>query len=280
MPGVCILTDSTAQFPAASFPGQELVSVIPLHIQFNNRRYVDGKDLKISDLPLTARNPSSPVAQPPSPEEFRQAFQGLGNDYDEIIAILLSPNLSLVLLNAREAITTMGWAPVTLIDSQTTGVGLGLLVQAAAEAAHQGASGLDIKRFIHNLVAHVYTVFCVQSLTYLSQADHLDAAQAVVGEMLGVIALFILENGRLIPVQKARNVRHLVDLLHEFIYEFGDLRHIALTRGVISFENEARSLRERISSDFPSTPYSEHIMGTALASILGPRSLGLVAMED
>jgi DegV family protein with EDD domain len=280
MPGVCLLTDSTAQFPAASFPGQELVSVIPLHIKFNGRRYADGKDLKMTDLPPSASDPSSPVAQPPSPEEFRQFFQRLGDDYDEIIAILLSPNLSPVLPNAQEAVNTMGWAPVTLIDSQTTGVGLGLLVQAAAGVAHEGAPGLEIKRFIHNLVAHIYTVFCIQSLTYLSQAGHLDAAQAVVGEMLGVIALFILENGRLIPVQKARNVRHLVDLLHEFIFEFGDLKHIALTRGVISFENEARSLRERIGSDFPSTPYSEHIMGTALASILGPRSLGLVAMED
>jgi DegV family protein with EDD domain len=280
MPGVCILTDSTAQFPTTSFPGQELVSVIPLNIQFNGLRYSDGKDLKIGDLPLSARDPSSPTALPPTPEDFRQIFVKLGSEYDQIVAILLSPNLSLVIQNAQQAISLMGWAPVTLIDSKTTGVGLGLLVQAAAEAAQEGASSLEVKRFIHSRIAHIYTVFCIQSLTYLSQAMHLDPAQAVVGEMLGVIALFLLENGRLVPVQKARNLRHLSDLLHEFILEFGDLQHIALSRGVIPFETEARSLRERICQDFPSTPYSEHIMGTALASILGPRSLGLVAMED
>jgi DegV family protein with EDD domain len=280
MPGVCILTDSTAQFTAASFPGQELVSVIPLHIYYKDHRYVDGKDLKISDLPPSARNPSSPVLQPPSPDEFRQIFLRLGNEYDEIIAILLTPNLNRALPNAREAEYSLGWAPVTLIDSQTTGVGLGLLVQAAAEAAQEGASGLEIKRFILNQVSRVYSIYCVQSLTYLSQAGHLDIAQAVVGEMLGVLALFILENGNLVPVQKARNVRQLVDLLYEFAFEFGNLKHIALDRGLISFENEARILRERIGSDFPSTPYSEHILGPALACIFGPRSIGLVAMEE
>lgn len=279
MPGVCILTDSTAQFPAASFPGQELVSVIPLHVKFNGLRYADGKDLKLTDLPLSAHGPSSPVARPPSSEEFRQFFQSLGDEYDEIVAILLSPNLCPALTNAQEAVKAIGWAPVTLIDSQTTGVGLGLLVQAAAGVALDGIPGLEIKRFILNQVSHVYTVFCIQSLTYLSQSGLLDVAQAVVGEMLGVIALFLLENGRLVPVQKARNMRHLGDLLYEFISEFGELRHIALTRGVISFENEARSLRERLASDFPATPYSEHILGTALASMLGPRSLGLVVME-
>jgi DegV family protein with EDD domain len=279
MPGVCILTDSTAQFTAASFAGQELVSIIPLHIQYKNQSYVDGKELKITDLPQSSRSPSSPVAQPPSPEEFRQAIQHLGNNYDEIIAILLAPNLNRALANAQEAIHLMGWAPVTLINSQTTGVGLGLLVQAAAEAAQEGASGLEIKRYMHNLVSHIYTIFCVQSLTYLSKTGHLDMAQAIVGEMLGVFALFLLENGNLVPVQKARNVRHLADLMHEFVFEFGDLKHIALDRGVIFFENEARSLRERIGNDFPTTPYSEHIIGTALACILGPRSIGLVAME-
>jgi hypothetical protein len=75
-------------------------------------------------------------------------------------------------------------------------------------------------------------------------------------------------------------VRNLVEILHEFIIEFGDLKHIALSRGVVPFDNEARSLREHIYTDFPTTPYSEHILGSALASILGPRSLALVAMED
>ena len=42
--------------------------------------------------------------------------------------------------------------PVTLIDSQTTSVGLGLLVQLAAECTAQGMSGTEIERRVRKAV--------------------------------------------------------------------------------------------------------------------------------
>lgn len=280
MPGVCILTDSTAQFPATPFAGQELVKVLPLRIRLDGTRLPESKDLRLSDLPRSAPVAAAPLAQPPSREEFLQEFLALGNDYPEVIAILLSENLNPMVHHARAAAASLGAVSITVIDSQTTGVGLGLLVQAAAEALQQGASVAEIRSQMRRLVAQVYTLFCVQSLTYLAQGGHLDAAQAVVGEMLGVTALFVLEGGRLVPIQKPRSSRHLLDLLYEFVLEFGKLRHVALFKGVIPFENETRALRERITAELSATPYSEMVMSAALAAILGPRSLGLVAMEE
>jgi fatty acid-binding protein DegV len=128
------------------------------------------------------------------------------------------------------------------------------------------------------LIPRVYTIYCTQSLTYLSHSGQLDQAQALVGEMMGVTAFFLMEHGSLIPVQKARNARNMVDIFEEFISEFGDLRHIAMIQGVPPFSGEIRSLRERIQVMYPDTPYSEHLMGAAVATMLGPRSLGLVTM--
>jgi DegV family protein with EDD domain len=280
MPGICILTDNTAQFPVPVFPGQQFVSVIPLQIRMAGTQLPDGKDLKVGDLPAAGSGRGAPVVRPPSPDEFRQTVLSLSSRYDAIVAILLSRQLSQAVANAEEAAAAVSSsAPLTVIDSQTTGVGLGLLVQAAARAAEEGAACSEIKRLVRNLIARVYTVFCIQSLTYLARSGLLEPAQAQVGEMLGVTALFLLENGRLIPVQKARNNRQLLDMLHEFVLEFSQLSHVALSRGVIPFDNEARSLRERVCNDFPDALYSEHVLGTALAAILGPRSLGFVAME-
>jgi DegV family protein with EDD domain len=281
MPGICILTDNTAQFPLPVFPGQQFVSVIPLQLHSGGKRLGDGKEWRVSDLPLAAGRPDTPTARPASPEEFRQAVQALSSQYDEVVAILSSGQLNQTVANAEKAaLAAASPAPFTVIDSQTTGVGLGLLVQSAARAVEAGATCPEIKRLVRNRIAHVYTVFCVQSLTYLARSGLLDPAQALVGEMLGVTSLFLLENGRLIPLQKARNSRQLVDMLHEFVLEFSQLEHVALSRGVIPFESEARSLRERVCADFPGVQYSEHVLGTALAAILGPRSLSFVAMEE
>jgi DegV family protein with EDD domain len=281
MPRICILTDSTAQFPAPAFPGHDLVNVIPLHILLNDQLYTDGKDIRAGSLPASARNQPYPQVLPPTPEEFHQAFLSLGKRYNEIIAILISSQLSPTLETAQAAFDLgRGPAAVHLIDSQTTAVGLGLLVQTAAEAAANGATSSHITRMVRSLIPRIYTVFCVQSLTYLYHSGHLDPAQAMVGEMLGVMPFFIIENGRLVPIQKIRNPRHLVDILHEFISEFANLRHVAIIQGVPPFEQEARNLKERINGDFPNTTFSEHAITAALATILGPRSLGVVAMES
>jgi DegV family protein with EDD domain len=280
MSQICILTDSTAQFSGPVFPGHELVNIIPLHIQLKEQQFTDGKDLKTANLPPSVRNHTFLKTISPTVEEFCQVFTALGRKYNEIITILISAQLNPAYWVAQEAATTLrGPVAIHIIDSQTTAVGLGLLVQAAAEAVENGASSLRINRLVRGLIPRIYTVFCVQSLTYLYHSGHLDPAQAIIGEMLGIMPFFILENGRLVPVQKIRNSRHLVDILHEFITEFSNLQHIAIIQGVPPYEQEARTLKERINGDFPTVHLSEHNLGVSLAIILGPRSMGVVAME-
>jgi DegV family protein with EDD domain len=281
MPKVCILTDSTAQFSNLIFPGHELVSIIPLHVMLNEQMYTDGKDLRAASLPASARNSSGPRVLAPTPDEFLHYFITLGQKYHEIVVILISSHLSPVVANAHEAAASgKGPAIIHVIDSQTTAVGLGLLVQIAARAAQNDEPGARINRIVRGVIPRIYSVFCVQNLTYLYRSGHLDPAQAIIGEMLGVTPFFILENGRLVPIQKVRNPRHLVDLLHEFITEFTDLQHIALVQGVPPYEQEVRNLKERLNGDYPATSFSEHTLGAALATILGPHSLGLFAMEN
>ena len=277
---VCILTDNTAQFTVSSFPGQELVRIIPFHIELDKNLYPYGKGLSVNDLPATVRDGRQPVLLPPTTSAFRNSYSTLSKKYPDIITILLSSRLSPTFSHAQQAsIALMGQDSHPLIDSQTTGVGLGWLVQAAAEAAQNGASITNIKRLIHRLSTKIYTIFCIQSLTYLNKSGHLDSTQATVGEMLGMTPLFTFEKGELTHIQKARNLRHLVDLLEEFISEFCSIKHIALLKGTLPFEQEARLLRDRIQKKFPTTRYSELTLGTPLATLIGPRSLSVSVME-
>jgi fatty acid kinase fatty acid binding subunit len=279
MSRVCILTDSTAQFPNPDFPGHELVTVLPLRIRLNGRLYIDDKELTINRLPVSARNGLNPKVFPPDAETFRQTLEILGRDYEDIIIILLSAQLNATIAEAYEiAAAVHTYANTHIIDSQSIAVGLGLLVQMAARAALNGATVPEIKHLLHGQIPHIYTIFCTQSLTYLYYSGQLDPAQALVGELLGVTPFFVMEYGRLVPIQKARSARNMVDIFYDFILEFGGLAHIALVRGTPPFANEVHALHERIQTEFPNTPYSEHQFGIAAGSILGPRSLGIVTM--
>lgn len=280
MSQVCILTDSTAQFPAHIFPGSDLINVIPFHVHLEGLAAPADKDVKLIHLPSEVSSHSSLQVLPPSMDEFCQMFMALGYRYREIVAILISSHLSPALENAQKAIEIAKCsATVHLVDSLTTAVGLGMLAQTAASAAQQGQSGVHISRLVRGLTPHVYTVFCLHNLSYLSRAGFIDPAQAIVGQMLEVVPFSILENGYLVPIQKVRGSRQLVDLLCEFVMEFNEVKHVALIQGLPPFEQEARLLRERLSGMYRSNTFSEHTLGVSLAALLGPHSLGLVVIE-
>lgn len=279
MPGVTILTDSTAQFISESFPGRSAVRIIPLHLQIKGTGLLDQGQVELSDLPVAIRSGSPPVMAPPSVAEFQDRFEFLSRESDEIITLLHSSQLSPAVKNAEQAAQGLrGRLELPVFDSQTAGVGLGMLVQAAAAAALQGIPPAQIMEDLRRQSQRIYSIFCLQSLSYLAAGGHLDPVQALVGEMLGITPLVLLENGSLVIIQKARSPRHLADLLVEFIAEFENLQNLALVRGRLSFE--ISSLRERLQVCFPDVSFTEHTLGSSLGAILGPRSLSLVAMEN
>jgi DegV family protein with EDD domain len=280
MPKTCILTDTTAQFPAPAFAGRDLVHVIPLHIEIDGEIHPKGEDLRATDLPANTRNGRVPNALAPSVEDFSAMLAYLDQHYEEIAVILHTSKLTKTVQHAEQAVAAAQiQAKIQVIDSETTSIGLGLLVQAASAAAEQGASAAQIDDLIRKLIPRVYSVFCVEGLSYLEKRGDLNAAQSLIGEHLKMLPLFILDNGALAPTLKARNLRHLVDLLQEFLMEFTELEHIAILQGAPAFEAETRALRERIAEDFDGVPLSEHTISAPLASILGPRSLGLFVMQ-
>lgn len=280
MAHICILTDSSAQFTVPDFPGQELVHILPLTIQQNSKVYERQDDFPTAQLPVSARGLLRPVVLPPSASALEKAYQTYGRAYDEIIVLLLSTHLNSAVTYAERAARVAHIpAPVYVLDSQSVDLGLGMLVQKAAWAAINGTSGTDIVHALLGQIPHVYTVFGMRGLTYLELAGQIDPAQGMVGEMLGMLPVLTLEHGRLTAVHKARSGRNLVDILYEFISEVSAVEHIALLQSSHHFNNEARSLRERIINDFASIPFSEHTFTPATSALIGPASLGLVVAE-
>lgn len=280
MSQVCILTDGMAQFPAPVFPGCELVHLLPVPIYLQGEQ-VASRDIKLSQLPASIGDKPPFRLALPSVADFERTFVTLGARYSEIVAILSSAQFSPMVSHARQAASAgKSSAAVQVIDSQNCAVGLGLLVQAAAAASLNGCSAAEICRLVRRLAVHVYSAFCIQDLTYLAAAGQIDPAQAVVGEMLGIVPVMVLESGRLVALQKMRNIRHLIDLLYEFIIEFDHIRHVALLRGTLPYKQEVHNLRERLDDYLPSCTISEHSLNAPLATIIGPHSLGVVVMED
>jgi DegV family protein with EDD domain len=285
IPQTCIVTDSTAQFPNDYFPGHDLIQVMPLHVRMGTKTFADSADPKEHQAWFNSLNGNYPTLELPRMRELCSYLSDLEKKYHRIVLISHSSQLSPLYATAVQAADFLkNPGGIAVLDSQNIGVGLGFIVQAAAQASlHLGTSRMaveQISQIVRSMLAHVYTVFFLPNISFLANSGYLDPAQAKISEMIGITPFYVLESGRLISIHKARNPRQIIDMLYEFVTEFPQLRHIALMQGYPTFEQEIRGLRERIVHAFPSTPLTEHILSTSLLSLLGPHSLGLSALEN
>ena len=274
MPDVCILTDSTVQFTRIDFPGRELVKII----SFDVISAAHGKGPYLPPAQAMAGLPQG--LSSPAYQDFLDQYILLGAKFREIMVLTLSASLGLTGCYAREAaVQYSGSAQVQVIDSQTTAMGLGLLVQLAAEAAASGASLAAIERLIRAAIHRVYTLFCIPGLAYLSGVGCLSPSQAIVGEMLGLLPIFVLEDGHLSLLSKVRTPRHLLESFQDFIEEFSDPFYIGLIKAASGGHFRTRLLRQHVKEHFSQVNLSECVINPHLAALIGPQSMGLVIME-
>lgn len=278
MPSVAIVTDSTALFPNPVFAGRERVSI--LVPSWDPPPKNGAERLKASDFPESLRGSGAPQLATPTPADFEAMFRQAGANHDGVLAVLHSAEFSKINDAALAAAQTVhGTVHVRVVNSHSASLGLGLMVQTATAAAEAGMALPDLDLYTRSLVPKVYGILCVPGLSYLRRGGFVNPSQALVGEYLDILQVFTLDEGRLVPTQKARNTRQLVDVLHEFLSEFPDLTHIALQQGSPAFEAETRALRERLTEEGLTTAISEQIINAPFASLIGPHSLGLFAIQ-
>jgi DegV family protein with EDD domain len=159
-------------------------------------------------------------------------------------------------------------------------VGLGLLVQSAADLIARGASMAETERRVRSMIPHIYSVLCTPAMSYLHYSGFLDRAQASVGELLGIYPIFAVEEGQLTPLEKVRNHRQVLDFFQEFLEEFDQLQHIAFIQSAVSNNSQdGRILRDHAQDHFAKTPFSEHTVNLSVATMFGPNSTGVFVAE-
>jgi DegV family protein with EDD domain len=269
MPRVCILTDSTAQFTRTDFPGRERVFVLALDLE--------------PVLPVPAAAPANSQPRrllPPTPQAFLRYYGLLSGQFDAVLVLTLSSCLNPAAENARKAAARYSnHAAIQVVDSQTTSVGLGMLVEAAAGAASAGASLAEVEHLVRTAIRRIYMLLCIPELACLERLGLLDHVQTLVGEMIGLMPVFTVEEGGLMPMGKARTPRSLFESFEEFMDEFTAPGRVALLRGTSQTTLQTRPLREFVQERFAGTPYSEHSLNPSLSALFGRQAIGLVVME-
>lgn len=260
MAEICIVTDNTVQFTRPNFVGCERVHVVPFRVR---------------------SGPEGEEVIPPQVEDFVNIYTHLGKQYDVALVITLSSFFYPLARVAQQAVQQCGGNHLTVqaVDSQNISLGLGMLVQLAAAAASAGESLTAVERLVRQTVHNIYMLFCIPTLERIVRYGCLTRAQAVVGEILGWLPLLALEEGRLIPLQKVRVARYLLEALQEYLSEFADPERIGFLYSQQHQTCYTRPIREFARMMFPRAGFGEHKLESVVTALLGEQTLALTVME-
>ena len=202
-----IVTDSTCE-AAPAIMTHPLVTVVPLSVVFGQTSLRDG--VEITREAFWQRLPTSnplPTTSQPAPSDFAIPFEQFGSAGDEVIAITISEKLSGTYSSATNAQETYSHWPISVVDSQSTTIGLGLLVEEAVRMVEAGATRQQIVERLQAMREKIHVVFVVETLEYLQKGGRIGKAQAFVGTLLKFKPLLAITAGEIVPVTRVRSRR-------------------------------------------------------------------------
>ena len=275
---VAVVTDSTAYLSQEALNGLH-VPVIPLWLIWDEDRYRDGVDIAPETFYERLQDAKTfPTTSQPSVGEFVDFYRRVAEEMetDTIVGAFISSGISGTVSAARSAKKQISDLNITVIDSQTTAMGLGFIALAGARVAAAGGSVDDVVAAVRKVRENLTVLFVVDTLEYLHRGGRIGGAKRLLGSALNIKPLLDLESGCVEPLCQVRTKRRAMNRLLNVADERlnGDLMAEVCIVDIDSPE-EGESLVRRVRERF--TP--NHIYQSAVSPVIGahagPGTVGL-----
>lgn len=207
-----IVTDSTCDLTKEEV-AQHGIHIVPLTIQIDDKTYIDGVDLEPqSFLGLMKNAENLPKSSQPAPGKFKELYDELGKDGDQIISLHMTGGMSGTVESARQA-AQMTESDVTVIDSRFIAIGLAIQIREAIKMRDAGATVEEIVERLEKVRENTYLYVIVDTLENLIKGGRIGKGTGFIGSLLNIKVIANLEGGAYNPVSKVRSHKQVVNYL-------------------------------------------------------------------
>lgn len=281
---ITILADSACDLPL-SFYRENNVSLIPLQVHLDGQNYEDILTINSKEIFQAMLNGKAPKTSQVSPEHFLEVFTEFAKEKKQGIYIAFSSELSgtyqtavMIHNQVKEEYPDLD---IEIINTKCASLGIGLIVEQAAQLATNGASKEEILAHIEFLIKHMEHLFTVGDLEYLARGGRISKTSALVGGLLNIKPLLNVEDGKLIPLEKIRGKKKLVKRMMDLMHERG--KNLSTqTIGICHGDDEESALewKEAIQNEFGTTNFMIHSIGSVIGAHTGPGTIGIFFLND
>ncbi len=275
---VKIVTDSTVDL-STQYVKELGLTVVPVYIQIGEKNYRDGVDISQDEFyDKLVNSPVYPITSQPTPDDFARVYRELSKEIDEIVSIHVSSKLSGTYNSALQGKALAGTkSNITIIDSKSVTVGLGLTTLSAARLAKAGENLTKILDDIKQAINNTHLLGTFDTLKYLVRGGRIGKAKALLGSVLNVKPIVTLRDGEIVPIGNVRTRAKAIEKLFESVKNALNILEISVVHSTTP--DEARELRDRLSSLVSSDRIHLEQLGPALGVHGGPGTL-IVAFRN
>jgi DegV family protein with EDD domain len=274
---VAVVTDSTAYLPADLITRYG-IRVVPIHVVIGGVSGDEGLEVTPSDVARALRDRRTDVTTSrATPEDFSRTYRELlDGGAAAVVSIHMSGKLSGTVEAAELAAAEFGHR-VVVLDSRSTGMGLGFPVLAGAEAAAAGASVATVSEAVERAVARTSIYFYVDTLEFLRRGGRIGAAGALLGTALAVKPILHVVDGQVVLKEKVRTAGRALARLEELTLAAADDGEVDVSVHHLDCPDRAHALAERLRERLPrlrNLHMSE--VGAAVGAHVGPGVIAAV----
>lgn len=212
-----VVTDSASDISQ----GTAGVMVVPLEVTFGDESFLDGVDLSHRQFyERLIESDQLPKTSMVTPARFVAAFQEGLAQADQLLVVTLSGRLSGTHDSALAAAEQFP-GRVFVVDSLNASIGEAIVVQRGLQLLGQGLSAEKVARQLEEERHQVRLVALLGTLEYLRKGGRLNAAAAVMGEMLAIKPVIAIDEGEVAVLGKARGSKNGANLLKRQIQNAG-----------------------------------------------------------
>jgi DegV family protein with EDD domain len=273
---VAVVTDSTADLGELATSAH--IAVVPLTISFGNEHFRDGIDLSREEFyKRLASSTHPPATAQPAPSAFAAIYTRLlGAGASGIVSLHVSSALSGTYNSAATAAREVDAQHITVLDTRSASLGLGLIALQAAEDARRGMDAAAIVARARDESKKMELLATIPTLTYLARGGRIGALQGLLGNVLRIVPIITLKDGEVAEYSKVRTFARAVDQLVEIVTSRVQGRGHARVAVLHSVAPElADSVAHRIEAAVAPALLISACVGPTVGTHAGPGAVGV-----
>jgi len=271
------VTDSTCDIPPELLQKHN-ITVVPCYINYGNQSYADdSKELVREDFYQTLQSVHpSPTTAAPSPGDCKSAIESAFKDADHVVIVSVATKLSGTNNALRLGAADFPPDRVTLLDSQTTSMGLGWQVVLGAETAEMTGNVQQTVDTVQRVQKHTHVYCALQTLEFLRRSGRVGWAAAGIGALLQIKPILHVFNGEVNQGSRVRTFSRAVDEMVRLCHTHAPLDRLAIMHAINP--EGALDLQNRLADISPPDTIIVSITPT-IGTHIGPGGLGLAPVS-